>query len=651
MSSKEILERYLNFYKERGHKQVPNVSLVPEGDSTLLFVNSGMFPLVPYLSGQPHPLGKRLVNVQRAGRFQEDLEEVGDHHHTTAFHMIGNWSLGDYFKDEQLPWAYEFLVEVVGLDPNKLFATVFAGDEYAPKDKESIEILKKIFAKYKIDAREYERIFACGRDKNWWQRGDAVGELGGPDSEVYYYLGAGNPFGKDPTLYEDEFLEIGNSVFMQYKKTESGWKELPQKNVDFGGGLERIAMVVQGKTDIYETDNFWPMVEKIQALSGKKYKQDAQTTKAMRILADHVRGAAFMAMDGVVPSNKDQGYVLRRLLRRMVRAGKTLGMEKDISVNLVPVVVNTFSWLYPELEEKKNNIEEIFAREEEKFREVLNKGALEQEKIMRNDTVIMDERNKVAQQITMRYADETAVNEQLKSFVHNSELLQSEKGTSLPLVPLEKMAFNLYQSTGWPVEMFVEEIKEKYPRFQEKRFYELYKELEKQHKEKSRAGAEQKFKGGLADQNEATVKYHTINHLLQAALRKVLGDHVAQRGSNITSERIRFDFSHDYKLSDEQLLQTEKLINGKIAQKLPVNNVDLPKEEAEKTGAIHVFGEKYGDVVRVYYIGNTLETAFSKEFCGGPHVKNTGELAPVQIYKQESIGKGIMRVYAKFEES
>ncbi|HLB52044.1 hypothetical protein A3F07_02980 [candidate division WWE3 bacterium RIFCSPHIGHO2_12_FULL_38_15] len=606
LSTSEILEKYFAFFKSKGHKQIPNVSLVPEGDSTLLFVNSGMFPLVPYLSGQQHPLGRRLVNVQRAGRFQEDLEEVGDHHHTTAFHMIGNWSLGDYFKDEQLPWAYEFLVEVVGLDPKKLFATVFAGDEYAPKDTESIEIIKKIFSKYKIDAKENERIFTCGRDKNWWQRGEAVGELGGPDSEVYYYLGSGNPQGMDPTKHEDEFLEIGNSVFMQYKKTESGWEELPQKNVDFGGGLERIAMVVQGKTDIYETDNFWPMVEKIKTLSGKEYKQDLQTTRAMRILADHIRGATFMAMDGVEPSNKDQGYVLRRLLRRMVRAGKTLSVEKDISVNLVGVVVETFKWLYPDLPEKKERIEKVFEDEEIKFRKTLNTGAKE------------------VAEIAKGYKGKT-----------DSNTVCSD-------------AFNLYQSYGYPVEMFLEDLKDGGFKVNSDEVLRFYNEKIEKHKELSRAGAEQKFKGGLADQGETTVKYHTVNHLLQAALRKVLGDHVIQRGSNITSERIRFDFSHDSKLSDEQITETENLINEKIVQNLSVNYIDLPKEEAEKTGAIHAFGEKYGGVVRIYYIGDSLVTAFSKEFCGGPHVKNTGDLEPVRIYKQESIGKGIMRVYVRF---
>ncbi len=604
MTSQEILEKYLNFYKERGHKQVPNVSLIPEGDSTLLFVNSGMFPLVPYLSGQEHPLGKRLVNVQRAGRFDVDLEEVGDSRHTTAFHMIGNWSLGDYFKDQQLPWAFEFLIEEVGLDPKRLFPTVFAGDEFAPKDEVSIKILQEIFAKYGIDAKEGERIFACGRDKNWWQRGEAIGELGGPDSEVYYYVGKGEaPLGVDPSQAEDDFLEIGNSVFMQYKKSEKGWEELPQKNVDFGGGLERIAMVVQGKSDIFETDNFYPLIQKIEELSGRSYTQDGQTTKAMRIIADHARGATYMAMDGVIPGNKDQGYLLRRLIRRMVRFGKTLGVEKDISVSLVPIVVQTFAWLYPDLPSKQETIQTTFALEEEKFRKTLNAGAREFEK---------------------RFA----------------------KVTDHSVENLAEIAFDLYQSVGYPVEMFVQDLKEK--NISVENLEQLVEAKIKSHQDLSRAGAEQKFKGGLADHSESVVKYHTATHLLHLGLRKVLGDQVVQQGSNITGERLRFDFNHFEKLSDDQVKQVEKIINDAVDAKLHVNFEMMPKEQAEKTGAIHAFGEKYGDSVKVYFIGESLDSAISKEFCGGPHVSNTSEIGHITIYKQEKIGEGKMRMYAKF---
>jgi alanyl-tRNA synthetase len=605
MTSKEILEKYIKFYTDKDHKLIPNMSLIPEGDSTLLFVNSGMFPLVPYLSGQLHPLGKRLVNVQRAGRFQEDLDEVGDSRHTTAFHMIGNWSLGDYFKKEQLPWIYEFLVDVVKLDPRRLFATVFEGDQYAPKDTISVDIIKGIFKKHGIDAEVGQRIYECGRDKNWWQRGDAVGELGGPDSEIYYYLGEGSGEGKNPSEYENEYLEIGNSVFMQYKRTvDGGWEELAQTNVDFGGGLERIAMVVQKKHDIFETDMFWPIVEKIQKLSGKKYTESAEVTRSMRILADHMRGSVFMAMDGVAPGNKDREYILRRLLRRIVRTGMSLGVMQDISSNLVGVVCTTCSWLYPELPSMEANIKEVFAAEEDKFRTTL----------------------------------EAAVKEMQK-------FLSSAYEPTTPI--LARNAFDLYQSLGLPIEIFLDELKDHNIEVDANEFNQIYNELYIQHKNESRSGAEQKFKGGLADHSEQVVKYHTTTHLLQAALREVLGDQIIQKGSNITGERLRFDFAFDKKLAEEQVDKVEAIVNSKIKAALPVNFVDLPKEEAEKEGAVHAFGEKYGEIVRIYFIGDSIGSAYSKEFCGEPHVANTSEISEIHIYKQESIGKGLQRIYAK----
>lgn len=610
MESKEILEKYLRFFIERGHKQIPNVSLIPENDPTLLYVNSGMFPLVPYLSGQvKHPMGKRLVNVQRAGRFGEDLENVGDATHTTTFHMMGNWSLGDYFKKEQLPWIYEFFVEVLGLDINKMYATVFEGDESAPKDEESIEIIKQIFKKYGFEAKEGERIFPRGKIDNWWKRGDAPGELGGPDSEIFYYLGKdGNGFGNDPTLHQDEYLEIGNSVFMQYKKTiDGGWEELVQKNVDFGGGLERIALAVQGKQDIYETDNFWSIIEKIQELSGKKYGESEDTTKAMRVIADHIRASTFLAMDGAVPSNRDQGYILRRLLRRMIRAGRLLGIQKNIFVSLVGTVCKTFFWLYPQLTEKQSYISKLFADEEEKFVKTLDKGA----KI-----------------VAKMYTPENIGSKSVEDFAGSS--------------------FEIFQSVGYPLELFIEDIKDMGARVDEKIINERFKEIQKDHQNVSRKGAEHKFKGGLADTQETTIKYHTATHLLHWALRQVFGDSVVQMGSNITSERLRFDFPLERKLTVEEITKVEGLVNEEIKKALPVNLVTMSKDEAEKTGAIHAFGEKYGETVNVYFIGNSLETAISKEFCGGPHASNLNELRPISIYKQEGIGNGLQRIYAKF---
>lgn len=607
MTSQEILTAYIDFFKARGHVQIPNVSLVPENDPTLLFVNSGMFPLVPYLSGQAHPSGKRLVNVQRAGRFQEDLAEVGDNRHTTAFHMMGNWSLGDYFNKEQLPWIYEFFIEKCGLDAHKMYATVFAGDESAPKDNESIEIIQEIFKKYGIDAQEGSRIFACGKESNWWKRGDTVGELGGPDSEIYYFVGEGDGFGKNPIDDQENFIEIGNSVFMQYKKTADGsWEELSQKNVDFGGGLERIAMVVQKKKDVFETDNFWPTILKIQELSGKKYNESPAITKAMRVLADHIRGCVFLAMDGVLPSRKDQGYMLRRLLRRMIRAGWTLGINKDISVNLVAVMCDTLSWLYPDLKSKQKKIQNIFKSEEEKFIKTLQAGAKEVDRILTR--------------------------------IDTSNLNQ-----------LVVAAFDLYQSLGYPEDMFLEDLKDRNVAVDSEKLRFEFNKMVLEHQSLSRTGAEAKFKGGLADQSKINIKYHTATHLLQMALRQVLGDNVAQKGSNITNERLRFDFNFAGKLSADQILKVENIVNDVVAKGLPVNFVTLPRAEAEKTGALHAFGEKYGDTVTVYFIGESLESAVSKEFCGGPHVSNTSELGKLAIYKQEKIGDGVLRVYGKFD--
>ncbi len=602
MQSEEILKKYIAFYTTRSHVEIPAVSLVPENDPTLLYVNSGMFPLVPYLLGEKHPAGTRLVNVQRCLRFFEDLENVGEtNRHTTAFHMLGNWSLNDYFKREQLTWAYEFYIEVLGLDPAKMYATVFAGDADAPKDTQSIDILTEIFAKYGITATEGERIFPYGKKDNWWQRGEALGELGGPDSEIFYYVGTnGTGLGQNPADNQDDFLEIGNSVFIQYEKTAQGWQEIAQKNVDFGGGLERVALILQHKHDIFETDNFWPIIEELQKMAGKNYSENPRVRKAMRILADHMRSATFLAMDGVVPSNKDQGYILRRLLRLMVRAGKELGVE-NISSHLVPTVCNTFAWLYPNLPDKQREISQIFATEENTFNKVLARGEAKAAKLLDGFTKDVSE--------------------------------------------LAQLGFDLYQSDGYPIEIFLADAKDKGLITDTNPIEELYKNLVKSHQSKSREGAEKKFTGGLADQSEQTVKYHTTTHLLHWALREVLGTHVQQMGSNITGERLRFDFSHTAQLNDEQIAQVENLINTKIDENLPVGYEVLSKTDAEKTGALHFFGEKYGDTVKVYYIGNSSDTAVSKEFCGGPHVARTGDLGHVKIFKQKKMGEKLVRVY------
>jgi len=607
MNTKQILNKYINFYLEKGHKLIPNVSLVPQGDSTLLFVNSGMFPLVPYLSGQTHPLGNKLVNVQRALRL-EDIDEIGDKSHTLGFHMIGNWSLGDYFKDKQLPWAYEFLIEELGLDIKRIVATVFKGDELVQKDNQSIEILKNVFKKYGCDLVENKNIFAYGKKENWWQRGDAVGELGGPDSEIHYYLGSGDfvELGKNPLDNEEEFLEIGNSVFMQYKKTANGWQELDQKNVDFGGGLERLAWVSQNKNDIFETDNYWSIIKKIQELTGKNYIDSEETKRLMRIVADHIKICVLLVMDGVSPSNKDQGYILRRLLRRLTRFGMQVGITKDVSLNLVDVVVQTYSWLYPQLQDVSDQIKVLFDAEEKKFIKTLNNGQIQTSKLIKQNNNFF----------TKDWA---------------------------------KVAFELYQSMGYPHEMFLQDLSDNQIKINNEDFYNMYDRLAQQHQSQSRQGSDKKFKGGLADHSDIVIKYHTATHLIQAGLKKILSKSVSQAGSNITNQRARFDFYYDQKITDQQVNQVENFVNQIIKEGLNVNETTLDKQEAIDKNVTYLQNESYPDLVKVYYIGNSLEECVSKEFCGGPHVSNTKELPKVEIYKVENIGEGKKRIYFRFK--
>ncbi len=608
MTSEEITKRYIEFFRARKHTEIPSVSLVPENDPTLLFVNCGMFPLVPYLSGEPHPSGKRLVNVQRSMRF-EDIEEIGDNRHTTAFHMLGNWSLGDYFKKEQLSWIYEYFIEELGLSPDRLFASVFAGDKDSPKDSVSVKTIKDIFAKYGIKAKENERIFAFGKADNWWKRGEAIGELGGPNSELFYYLGEGSGIGKSLTKYPDEFLEIGNSVFMQYKKTKTGWAQLQQKNIDFGGGLERIALVVQKKNDIFETDNFYPIIQELEKLSGKKYKSNKEITESMRIVADHLRASILLIMDGVQPSNKDQGYALRRFIRRMVRFAVVKNLVPTLSGTVVDKGIEVLIWLYPNLTSQTNIIKETISLEENKFKKTLTKA--------------LPKVNRALDQIKLSKISETK--------------------------HLAKVSFDLYQSVGYPPELFIEEARDKEIEINSLKFAKDYAIIFNSHQALSRKGADAKFKGGLANHSEEVIKYHTATHLIHQALRLILGKSIRQLGSNITNERLRFDFGYEDKLTEQQILKIENLVNTTIKQGLPVNNAVMKKEEAERLGALHFFKEKYPDIVKVYYVGHSLETAFSKEFCGGPHVTSLKQLSPtLKIYKQESVGKGIRRIYAHF---
>jgi len=621
MSSEDIRKKFLAFFKEKGHVIMPSSSLVPEKDPTTLFTGSGMQPLVPYLLGEPHPQGRRLADSQKCFR-AEDIEEIGDNRHTTFFEMLGNWSLGDYFKEEQLAWFFEFLTGEIGLDPECLYVTVFSGDprNQIPKDNESIEIWKKLFAKNGINAKDVElvtvdggyelgmqdgRIFAYNAKKNWWSRAGTpevmpVGEPGGPDSEVFYEFTEVEhdpKFGKfcHPNCDCGRFLEIGNSVFIEYKKKENGsFEKLAQKNVDFGGGLERITAAALRSADIFKVDLLWAIVVKIEEISGSKY--EGENKKSFRIIADHIRGASFMIGDGVTPSNTERGYFVRRLLRRAVRHADILHMPDGTLKELIGPIIESYTSQYPELEEKESAIHEAVKKEEERFRETLENGLKEFHKIK-------------------------------GGHISGSD------------------AFDLYQSYGFPFEMTSDLAKEKGMTVDVDDFR---KEFEK-HREISRSGADKKFKGGLADTGEQTVKLHTAHHLLLRALQEVLGENVKQKGSNVTSERLRMDFSHQVKLTPEELKKVEDLVNEKIKENLMVVRREMPKSEAEKIGAEMEFGGKYGDIVSVYLIEDERGNVWSKEFCGGPHVKNTGELGRFKIIKEEAVGVGVRRIRAVIE--
>ena len=577
MTSGEIRKKYLEFFESKGHKVIPSASLIPENDPSVLFTTAGMHPLVPYLLGEKHPSGNRLVNVQKCIR-TGDIDEVGDYCHHTFFEMLGNWSLGDYFKKEVLPWRLEFLTspQWLGLDKDRLAVSVFEGDTDAPFDSEAFETWKSL-------GIPEQRIAKLPKKNNWW---GPAGETGpcGPDSEVFYWVGDLN---KIPESFNDDsslWLEIGNDVFMQYNKTAEGkFEQLSQKNVDTGYGLERDLAVVNGLDDNYKTDLFWPIIEKIEELSGKKYEENL---KAMRIIADHLKASTFILGDekGIAPSNTGQGYVLRRLIRRAVRYGKQLGL-KSFTKDISQVVVEMYKDVYPELSKNQNFIFNNLSQEEEKFEKTLENG--------------------------------------LKEF---------EKGTD---------PFILFTSYGFPFELTKELAKEKGIEIDENKFNE---ELKK-HQELSRTSSAGMFKGGLSDAGEETKKLHTATHLLRQALEIVLGEPIRQKGSNINSERLRFDFGFGRKMTDEEKQKVEDLVNQKISENLPVNKVIMKKEEAEKTGAVHAFGEKYGDEVSIYYVGDSLDSAWSKEFCGGPHAENTGDLASIEGPEENPMDKERKRIF------
>ncbi|MBI3384576.1 alanine--tRNA ligase [Candidatus Gottesmanbacteria bacterium] len=597
MTADELRKKYLQFFVEKGHQEISSANLVPENDPTALFINSGMHPLVPYLLGQPHPLGKRLTSIQKCIR-TADIEEVGDSVHLTFFEMLGNWSLGDYFKKEAINWSFEFLTNPkwLGLDPQKIYVSVFEGDPEmgVVLDEESIAIWQEVFKKVGIKAQVGERIFAYPKEKNWWGPAGQTGPSG-PDTEMFYDTGKSHNlrFGKKchPNCECGKFVEIWNDVFMEFNKTPQGkFIPLPQKNVDTGLGLERELMILQGKESIYETELFQNIIFKIEEISGKLHAQ-SQYQRAIRIIADHLRSAAFIIADGVLPSNKEQGSVLRRLIRRSLRFGRQLGILELFCGEVAKVVIADYQKVYPELESYKEKIVEVLIEEENKFAKTIDIGLREWEKLV------------------------------------------SKKSKNIS----GKESFYLYETFGFPLEIIEELAKEKKIKIDVNEFQEEYNK----HQQASRQGAAKRFSGGLADHSEATTKLHTATHLLQQSLRLVLGTHVHQAGSNITAERLRFDFTQDRKLTEEEIKKVEALVNEKIKENLAVSFAVKTLAEAKKEGALAFFGEKYQDKVKIYTIGS-----FSKEVCGGPHVDFTGHLGSFKIKKEEAAASGVRRIYA-----
>jgi len=600
MTIDELRQKYLDFFKSKEHKVIPSSSLVPENDATVLFTMAGMHPLVPYLMGEKHPVGTKLTNSQKCIR-TGDIDDVGDNRHLTFFEMLGNWSLGDYFKKEAITWSWEFLTspEWLNLDPKRFFVTVFIGDSNSPLDDESVKSWQEMFKQSGIEAEvstdgtwknENTRIFALGEEDNWW--GLAGGGPCGPCTEMFYDIHPENGFESDTfdnLVNKGRFLEVWNDVFLQYnRQKDESLVPLEQKNVDTGMGLERTVAVLNGFSEIFDIDEFQELFKQIEKISGKKY---ADNKEAFRIIADHARCATMILGDekGITPSNLDQGYILRRVIRRAVRYGRQLGVEGSFLGEISEIVIKQLGTAYPELKVRKQHILDEIKKEEEKFVKTLEKGLKEFEKM------------------------------------------------SVDRVITGKEAFLLFASYGFPYEMTAELAKENGVEIDKKEFDA---EFEK-HQDLSRQGAEQKFKGGLADDGEATRKLHTATHLLQAALRQVLGDHVAQKGSNITPDRLRFDFTHNEKMTDEQKKQVEDLVNGWIAQKINVKCEEIPYMHAKKRGAIGLFEDKYGDIVKVYSVEDV-----SCELCGGPHAENTGDLGEFKIKKEESSSSGIRRIKA-----
>ncbi|HVW82744.1 MAG TPA: alanine--tRNA ligase-related protein [Candidatus Paceibacterota bacterium] len=646
MKVAEVRKRYLDFMREKGHVIIPSAPIVPGNDPTTLFTSSGMQPLLPYFLGKDHPEGKRVADSQLAFR-AGDIEEVGDNRHTTFFEMLGNWSFGDYFKKEQLPWIFEFLTDGetgFGIDPAKLYVTTFAGDPAAgiPADDEAVAIWQELFTEKGVDAefvnlgteeRGYElgmqgdlpagrqgRIFAYG-DKNWWSRAGApgkmpAGEPGGPDSEIFYDFGTPHDPKWGPRCHPNcdcgRFVEIGNSVFMQYIKSEDGrFTELPKKNIDFGGGLERLTMATVGP-DIFLIDIFDAARAVLERRSGGQYGSDEGATRAMRIILDHMRAASFMLAEGITPANTEAGYILRRLIRRSIREADRLGIKEAVLAEVAGGFGAAYAKQYPMVEQNAAFITEQLEKEEAQFRKTLAQGLREFER-----------------------------------------LTHYGSPTSVAMIPAEE-AVNLYTTYGFPIELTEELAKERGLQID----LGAVADLMRKHQQESRAGAAQKFAGGLADHQAQTIKYHTTHHILLKALQMVLGGEVKQRGSNITSERLRIDFSFPRKMTDEEKKKVEEIVNDTIRKDLPVVRTVMKKEEAEKLGAQMEFGVKYPEMVSVYSVGPLGATeadpkipeAFSLEFCGGPHVANTAEIHEggkhFKIQKEEASSASVRRIKA-----
>ena len=594
LTANELRKKFIDFFVSKGHVQISGASVIPENDPTVLFTTAGMHPLVPYILGQPHPAGKRLTDYQKCIR-TGDIDSVGDPHHLTCFEMLGNWSLGDYFKKEMIPWSYEFLTKELGIDPDKLSVTVFEGEEGIPRDEESAEIWHKC-------GIPYERIHFMPREDNWW---GPAGETGpcGPDTEMF--IDTGRPAcGPDckPGCSCGKYFEVWNDVLMGYKKTKDGrFVEMERKCIDTGMGIERTIAILQGKKSVYETEVMQPILKKIGELAGVTYGQDEKTDISMRIIADHIRTSTFILGDqrGVSPSNVGQGYILRRLIRRAVRNGKHLGIEGAFLAKVAEVVIELYGEPYPELVQNKERVYNELTAEENKFSETLEKGEKQFDKM---------------------------------TFFLEKQGVKEIAGGS---------AFKLYDTYGFPIELTQELAAEKGFTVDVKGFQEAFAK----HQELSRTAMAGDFKSGLGDHSEQTTALHTATHMLQAALRQVLGNEVGQKGSNITPERLRFDFTYHEKMTPEQIKKVEDIVNEQIARDLKVTVETMSPEEAVKNGAIAFFSSKYGEQVTVYSIGD-----FSKEVCAGPHVQHTGDMGHFHILKEESSSAGVRRIKAVLEK-